>query len=516
MRWVALPLAAFLTLTFAASATASPTEIARSQPTTHDWYRPVDQARGTLQPNPPGTFILSGPADINNAGQIVGNLLIYENGQQQGGLHGFLWDKWTWIDLGELNAPTDINDHGDVVGLARNFSLSDQRAYLWRRGTLIELGPEQTPGMDPAINDRGQVIVSYWSGRFGAYLWEDGKRTELPTLGGDVRAFSINERGEIIGVSSTASGEPHAFLWKDGVMTDLGLLIPSAINRHGHVLLNASGGGQNQAFVWDRGTPEVLPGLDGSVAIASRMSDRFVVGSSRRSGSENWTPVLWEKGRIVDLLASSSLDSLSHSSSSSVAVNHTGEVVLYSPDPNDENDVQCYHWKDRRVTDLGSLGGTRTVAFRINDRGQIAGFSSDELGRSHTFLWEDGVMTDIFASSTQVPSSRSVEQGARRASPTELLERDATSPDLAIANPSRTSANLGIRAPEGASWQVAVFSVGGQRVRDLGTGVGTGRLCPVHWDGRSDSGSPLRSGVYWVRVTAGGQALSRRLIWLGH
>ena len=53
----------------------------------------------------------------------------------------------------------------------------------------------------------------------------------------------------------------------------------------------------------------------------------------------------------------------------------------------------------------------------------------------------------------------------------------------------------------------------GQRVRDLGTGVGTGTL---HWDGRSDSGSPLRSGVYWVRLTAGGQALTKRLVWLGH
>jgi probable HAF family extracellular repeat protein len=48
-----------------------------------------------------------------------------------------------------------------------------------------------------------------------AFLWEKGKMTDLGTLpGGDYGiAGSINDRGQVVGLSKTASGEFHAFLW---------------------------------------------------------------------------------------------------------------------------------------------------------------------------------------------------------------------------------------------------------------------------------------------------------------
>src|SRR6266545_2475214 len=65
---------------------------------------------------------------------------------------------------------------------------------------------------------------------------------DLGALGGtfsDARA--INERGQVVGESTTASGEVHAFLWQDGTMSDLGTLggdrsEAAGINEHGQVV----------------------------------------------------------------------------------------------------------------------------------------------------------------------------------------------------------------------------------------------------------------------------------------
>ncbi len=42
------------------------------------------------------------------------------------------------------------------------------------------------------------------------------------------------------------------------------------------------------------------------------------------------------------------------------------------------------------VTDIGSLGGTFTQAFRINEVGQVTGGSTTSSGDLHAFLWTQG------------------------------------------------------------------------------------------------------------------------------
>jgi probable HAF family extracellular repeat protein len=78
--------------------------------------------------------------------------------------------------------------------------------------------------------------------------------TDLGTLpGGNFSsATSINDRGQVVGRATTASGEFHAFLFENGVMTDLGTLPggkssqASGINNRGQVvgdLATVSGAG---------------------------------------------------------------------------------------------------------------------------------------------------------------------------------------------------------------------------------------------------------------------------------
>ena len=79
-----------------------------------------------------------------------------------------------------------------------------------------------------AINERGDVVGQSETalGQPHAFLWKNGKMTDLGTLGGGSVSIAtdINERGQVVGVGRTASFEPHAFLWQNGTMTDLGAL----------------------------------------------------------------------------------------------------------------------------------------------------------------------------------------------------------------------------------------------------------------------------------------------------
>jgi probable HAF family extracellular repeat protein len=66
------------------------------------------------------------------------------------------------------------------------------------------------------INNHGQVVgtSATASGAEHASLWQDGKMTDLGTLGGDRSfAYGINDCGQVVGEARTASDTSHAALW---------------------------------------------------------------------------------------------------------------------------------------------------------------------------------------------------------------------------------------------------------------------------------------------------------------
>jgi probable HAF family extracellular repeat protein len=47
------------------------------------------------------------------------------------------------------------------------------------------------------------------------------------------------------------------------------------------------------------------------------------------------------------------------------------------------------------VTDLGTLGGTNSVPYAINNKGQVVGSSKITSGNQHAFLWKRGTLYDL-------------------------------------------------------------------------------------------------------------------------
>jgi probable HAF family extracellular repeat protein len=298
--------------------------------------------------------------DINNPGQIVGRSGNWDPGCETGKCTAVLWDNGTITDLGML--PGDdysearaINNQGKIVGLSG--TSTGVHAVLWENGTITDLGmpPWDDSALASGINERGQIIGA-GGGEFSAphaILWDNGTIIDLGILDtwffDDGRldfsaAYGINERGQIVGVSTTSTGV-HAVLWEDGTITDLGTL---------------PGDDYSEAFgINERGQ---ITGLSGM------WTDDCNAGECNA--------VLWENGTIRDLgipMTGWGLPS---------GINNRGQIVFASSQPylGGEGFNRAVLWDKGTITDLGALsapGSGLSGAFGNNDRGQVVGFSVD-------------------------------------------------------------------------------------------------------------------------------------------
>jgi probable HAF family extracellular repeat protein len=167
-------------------------------------------------------------------------------------LQAFRWS-------GGVMSPLPVNRGGDsvakatlagqTVGYACSAGNAACHAFSFSEGggTVTNLGSLGGNSVANALNYNGQIVgVSALADKVTkhAFLHADGVMTDLGTLGGtNSEALGLNSRGEVVGVSDTASG-PRAFLWRAGVMTDLNTLLPAG---SGWVLTSATGiteGGQ--------------------------------------------------------------------------------------------------------------------------------------------------------------------------------------------------------------------------------------------------------------------------------
>lgn len=249
--------------------------------------------------------------------------------------------------------------------------------------SVVDLGSlGGTHNVANAINNRLQVVgdSTVASGFVHPFLWEDGTMRDLGLLPGGIAAFAldINNRGQIVGGGSTGLDEtlPHAILWDDGAVIDLGTLPGGSssqaygINARGQIVgISDSAAGQ-RAVLWDGGVAidlGTLPGGDYSEAFDISDSGRVVGVASTATGERH--AFLWEPGgTMIDLGALPGGDQFSQA----LGVNNRGQVVGRSANIPLQTD-RAFLWDNGTMRDLHPSGATYSQAFDINDRGQAAG-----------------------------------------------------------------------------------------------------------------------------------------------
>ncbi len=83
-----------------------------------------------------------------------------------------------------------------------------------------------------------------------------------------------------------------------------------------------------------------------------------------------------------------------------------------------------------------------------------------------------------------------------------------------VPNPGRASTTLRFELPEAERVSLAIYDIGGRRIRTLVDGLRQAGRHDVLWDGRTDAGEPSRVGVYFYRLTTDRAEQNRRMILL--
>lgn len=277
-------------------------------------------------------------------------------------------------DLGTFDgAPTvgiDIDKHGAVFG--RYGTGTGQRSFKWTEADgfedLGEIGGAAFQVL--TANDHGLLNGSVFTpaGQRGA-AWVP--HTGFVLLDPDFPGSTLgnNDRGVVAGTRNEGGGSTRAYLWseKDGLFFVPVAVAGASSLRSGAADVNNAGvvagqvgfidasGIQRRAFVWDEvnGTTLIPPLGPGEVGVTYISDQGLVLGAShtRRAlpGETSTTPIASNPGTIP---------------------------------------AHAWKWSAAGgLVNLGTLGGSHSVAWNADRDGNVYGWASDAAGVQHAVKW---------------------------------------------------------------------------------------------------------------------------------
>lgn len=293
-------------------------------------------------------------------------------------------------DLG-LGVAEDVNDDGWVVGTRRG------RAVLWTRdGGPIDLGPGDAHG----INDRGTVVGETGGGIFAdsrPFVWTPragARELPLEPFFQTGVAYAINNDGRIVGAEASRGVDFFgiAVFWRERdqighMASSYDLTLPLDVNARGAAagVTIAGGVAQLPAFWPTLTSPLVeLPGLTAlPFGEAHGLNDAGqIVGSTAAFDAEHGNvethAVLWARPSEVR-----DLGTLGGDFAQAEKINNRGQVVGYSTLPGN-NGTHAFLWtRSGGMRDLGTRErAPDSKAHGINQRGEIVGESG-----GHAVVW---------------------------------------------------------------------------------------------------------------------------------
>lgn len=208
--------------------------------------------------------------------------------------------------------------------------------------------------------------------------------TPLGSLGGGTTAANaINSAGDIAGCSlRVINGTPtsRAFIWRNGQMTDIGSLVTDGascafdINDNGEVTGNSdTATGEQRAFIYTNGTITSLGNL-GTSSFGTSINNAGVVAGTANGLSGGLTIGAFRYDRTQSP-TQQSLGTLGGPVMSSAAINASGTIVGFAS--NAQFRGTTFLFQNGVLTDLGNVLGFPNSATDINDLGQIVGSTLD-------------------------------------------------------------------------------------------------------------------------------------------
>ncbi len=263
-----------------------------------------------------------------------------------------------------------------------------------------------TNGMAFGINNHEQIVGAAETamGNYHGFMFDGGRMVDLGTLGGSNSwAYGINDYGWMAGAADLGWTNMHGFFCTNGplgpVMMDLGTLGGSnsaawMINMHGEMVgwAWATNGSQHAFFLTNCLSRMLDLGIAGATNSAAYcLNSNGVVGGYAWMTNGTLTPLMFTNG----LCGTSSMSWMGMGGMGAVGgwpwfINDLGSTVGQALMPGGN-----YHafaggpggmmgsWMN---LDLGTLGGTNSIGFCLNNAGVVVGAAQLTNGMPHAFM----------------------------------------------------------------------------------------------------------------------------------